>query len=189
MVGATQLQYRGLIVASKKKQLQQIVRRFVEATGKKTYSSREVARWAIDNKVWEATQDVLVRRCADEISQALREEYTTDQKGRKVRTKHVALVKDGAEQIAMWADMRTATRTHMRLAFQQRRRSIRGDCMQLKSDVDSYNEFYNPGENIQMSFNFETDLQEADLVRDLSSASEHEPRARQFDDVLRQSTS
>ena len=176
-------------MSSKKKQLQRMVRKFVEATGKKTYSSKEVAKWAIDNKAWEATQDVLVRRCADEISQALREEYTTDLKGRRVRTKHVALVKDGGEQIAMWADMRTATRSHMRMAFQQRRRSIRGDCVQLKSDIDSYNEFYNTGEVIQMSFNFETDLREADLARGFSSANEHEPRSRRFDDVLRQSAS
>jgi hypothetical protein len=33
----------------------------------------------------------------------------------------------------------------MEIAFQQRRQQILGDCRQLKTDVDSYNDNYNSG--------------------------------------------
>jgi hypothetical protein len=54
----------------------------------------------------------------------------------------------------------------MELAFQQRRWQIVGDCKQLRTDVDSYNENYNPGPVLQTSFNFTNDLEEDSLSSD-----------------------
>jgi len=48
----------------------------------------------------------------------------------------------------------------MEVAFQQRRHQIVADCKQLRTDVDSYNENANPGEPIQMIFDFTYDLAE-----------------------------
>src|ERR1035438_1455734 len=110
-----------------------------------------MAVWAIGNGLWQPQPSVLIRQCADEFSRAMREEYVTDPQGRRVRVKHVAR---GDTQIPLWADMRFATRKHMQTAFQQRRQSIVGDCKQLKNDLDSYNENFNPAEPIQIVFNF-----------------------------------
>jgi hypothetical protein len=52
----------------------------------------------------------------------------------------------------------------MGIAFQQRRQQIVGDCRQLKSDVDSYNENRNPSSPIQMVFDFTLDLVELETV-------------------------
>ena len=60
--------------------------------------------------------------------------------------------------------MRTATHEHMETAFQQRRRLIVSDCKQLKSDVDSYNENFNSGDAIQICFDFNEDLEEAEII-------------------------
>ena len=94
----------------------------------------------------------------------MREEYITDPQGRTVRAKHVARVERDGEQIPLWADIRTADRQHMEIAFQQRRQQIVGDCRQLKTDVDSYNENRNPGAAIQMVFDFTLDVAELEVV-------------------------
>jgi hypothetical protein len=58
-----------------------------------------------------------------------------------VRAKHVVRTTDaGGQTKFVWADVGTAKREFMEIAFQQRRQQIVGDCRQLKSDVDSYNE-------------------------------------------------
>lgn len=58
------------------------------------------------------------------------------------------------------ATLRTAPRVHMLVAFQQRRQQIVGDCTQLKSDVDSYNQNWAKSEPIQMVFDFRRDVEE-----------------------------
>ncbi len=59
-----------------------------------------------------------------------------------------------------WDDITTAPPENMHMSFQQRRQMILGDCAQLKTDVDSYNENYNSGAPIPMSYDFSEDLEE-----------------------------
>lgn len=145
-------------------QLQHIANKYLEEVGSQSATVRQIATWAIKKKLWEPQPSKLIRQCADELARAMREEYTTDPQGRRVRTKHVAIVDRNGEQIALWADIRTATREHLEIAFQQRRQQIVGDCRQLKSDVDSYNENRNPGNPIQVVFDFTVDMEELELV-------------------------
>ena len=144
--------------------MQALADRYMRETGRTEVTAREMAMWAIDNGFWQPQPSLLVRQCADEFSRAMREDFVTDPQGRRVRIKHVATIKQGNEQIPLWADMRFATRRHMETAFQQRRQSIYGDCRQLKNDLDSYNENFNQGEPIQIVFDFTDDLQEAELA-------------------------
>ena len=80
----------------------------------------------------------------------------------------MAVTEREGEQIPLWADMRTATREHMEVAFQQRRRGIVGDCKQLKNDVDSYNDNFNSEAAIQIIFDFTDDLEEAAAMMGIS---------------------
>ena len=64
----------------------------------------------------------------------------------------------------MWADIRTAPRKHMDTAFRQRRGQILGECKQLKSDVDSYNQNASLGRPIPMIFDFTDDLAEMEAL-------------------------
>jgi hypothetical protein len=48
----------------------------------------------------------------------------------------------------------------MELAFAQRRQQIVGDCRQLKTDVDSYNDRHPSERAIQLVFDFTNDLAE-----------------------------
>lgn len=92
---------------------------------------------------------------------AFREQYHTDPQGRSVRTFHAATRPSSAgKQGVFWADMRDAPPEHMELAFFQRRNLIVGECLQLKKDVDSYNDNNASGILIQMIFDFSEDIAE-----------------------------
>ena len=63
------------------------------------------------------------------------------------------------KETEVWADITDASREHMQLSFQQLRMQILAECQQMKTDVDSYNENYNSGEELEFSYNFEVDLE------------------------------
>jgi hypothetical protein len=90
----------------------------------------------------------------------MREEYITDQQGRRVRAKHVARIDRDGKQAMLWDDIRTADRQHMESALQHRRRSIVGDCVQLRIDTDSYNENRCRENPIQIVLDFTRDVEE-----------------------------
>ena len=141
-------------------QLQRIVTEYREAGEPWPASSKQIASWAIGTEKWKPQRAALVGQCAEHLSRAMREEYSKDPQGRSVRIKHAARTGTGSEQLVLWADVRTASAEHMQVAFQQRRQQIVGDCQQLKIDADSYNENYNTGPAIQLSFDFTRDLLE-----------------------------
>ena len=147
-------------MASYTEQLQRIVTNYIKSGKTWPASTREMAAWAIRERLWEAHPSALINQCADQLARAMREEYITDPQGRRVRAKHVARRERSGEQTALWADIRTASREHMEVAFQQRRRQIVGDCRQLKADVDSYNENRSKDNPIQMIFDFTYDIEE-----------------------------
>jgi len=151
-------------------QLQKIVSEYRHAGQPWPATSHEIASWAIDHQRWAPQRGALIDRCAEELARAMREEYITDPQGRKVRAKHAAKRETDGRQGIFWEDMRTASREHMEVAFQQRRQQVVGDCRQLKADLDSYNENFNAGEPLQMVFDFTNDLAEIEALAALELA-------------------
>ena len=142
-------------------QMRAIVDKYIESGETWPATAREIAAWAIRNGHWEAYRTTMTSVCAEHLARAMREEYIVDPQGRRVRAKHAARIR----QTVLWDDIRTATREHMHMAFQQRRQQIVGDCHQLKLDVDSYNENRNDGMPIQMVFDFSLDLMEIEMEK------------------------
>ncbi len=140
-------------------QLRSIANRYMNSGQPWPASTRSIAAWAIRNDLWHPQHADLVAQCADQLAVAMREEYILDPQGRKVRAKHAVRKHGGPQNLTLWGDIRTAPRTHMLVAFQQRRQQIVGDCRQLKADVDSYNQNW-AAEPIQMVFDFRNDLEE-----------------------------
>jgi len=126
-------------------------------------TTHQIASWAISKKLWQPPPSTIIDVCADQLARAMREEHIVDPQGRTVRAKHVVRIERDGKQLRLWDDIRKAERQHMEIAFQQRRQQIVGDCRQLKTDIDSYNENRKPGKPIQMIFNFTLDLKEAEL--------------------------
>jgi len=123
-------------------------------------SSKDIAVWAIKRGHWEFSESNAIKKCAEDISKAMREEYETDSKGRRVRQKHPVKKNINGKQTTIWDDINTAPHDHMEEAFQWRRRAIVADCAHLKTDVDSYNDQRKPDIPIQTDFNFTLDLEE-----------------------------
>lgn len=146
-------------------QMQRIVRDYRLAGHPWPASSRAMADWAIRTGKWELPASAAVNRCAEDLSRAMREEFMTDKKGRRVRVKHPVSTRKGGEQTVLWDDIRTAPRVHMELAFAQRRNQIVGDCKQLKADVDSFNDVRASTNPIQIVFNFTNDLAELEAAK------------------------
>ena len=123
-------------------------------------TARQIAEWAMGRGLWSPRRD-LADLCADDIATAMREEFITDPQGRTVRAKHASRIKrDGTQPRMVWADIRTADRQHMEIAFQERRQQIVNDCRQLKTDLDSYNDNGNPGRPLQLVLDFTYDVEE-----------------------------
>ena len=125
---------------------------------------RQIASWAIDEGLWKPSRGTVVGQLAEELARAMREEYYADPQGREVRTKHAARTSRNGVQSTLWDDIRTADSAHMRIAFQQRRQQIVGDCRQLKTDVDSYNQNRKPDVPIQLVLNFTEDVAEIEAL-------------------------
>jgi hypothetical protein len=151
-------------------QNQRIVQRYREAGQPWPAKSADIARWAIDQKMWEIHPNAVVRQCADQLANAMREVFFTDRQGRRVRLLHAAPYPKNGRQYLLWDDMRTASHKHMRMAFQQRRQQIVMDCHQLKMDADSYNENYNKETPVQMIFDFAMDLAELEIMDEIRAA-------------------
>lgn len=141
---------------TKTEMMQEIVEQYRRAGEPWPATTPMMAGWAIRNGLWKPHRANVLSQCAKDFADALREEYFTDPQGRHVRKKHCFR----EEQGMLWVDIGDAEPEQMHNAFQYRRRLVLGDCHQLKTDVDSYNENNPHGATIQMCFNFEEDLLE-----------------------------
>lgn len=151
-------------MATYHKQMQKIVDEYRDGGQPWPASTRSIAAWAISTGRWELPTSAAIRRCAEDLGAAMRDEFMTDSKGRRVRILHPASLFRNGAQMVLWDDIRTAPRKHMQLSFQQRRQGIVGDCRQLKTDVDSYNDAHNAENPIQIVFDFTMDLAELEAA-------------------------
>lgn len=140
--------------------LQKDADEYFAETGKETATAKEIAVWAIQTGRWEAPNNLVLRKCREDFAKALREQCLQDDFARPVRAKHVARIVKGEHVDYLWSDIRIAPKSHMELAFRQRRLQIVGDCRQLKRDMDYYNTAHPTGKPIQTSFDFTDDVED-----------------------------
>lgn len=148
-------------------QLLRVVKEYREAGQRWPATKTDIAAWGYKNGKLKVHPSAIVKQFAEEIGRVMREEFITDPQGRRVRAMHAAPVDMNGKTEYFWDDMRNespGTRQHMRRAFQHRRQQIVGDCKQLKSDIDSYNQNWNQAAPIQTSFDFTHDLEELELA-------------------------
>jgi hypothetical protein len=153
------------------RQMQRIIAKYREAGQPWPAAKRSIAAWAVRTGEWQPQPSKLIDQCADEIARAMREEYFTDPQGRRVRAKHAAKFLQEGRQATLWGDIRSEDPRFFAVAFQQRRQQILGECQQLKTDVDSFNDNRNSGEAIQIVFDFTIDLAEMEAEKAQKLAS------------------
>lgn len=122
----------------------------------------ELAGWAYKNGLHKPSVKTIIDIIAADISQVFREEYRTDSHGRRYRAKHAATSKSGGKTLSLWGDLDdpNAPHEHFVKSFGQRRQQIVGDCFQLKTDADVYNEHRAPTQPIQIVLDFTLDVEE-----------------------------
>jgi hypothetical protein len=81
------------------RQMQLLADEFYRTTGAIAATKIEMAQWAISTGKWRRRDEVALKQCAEDFAEALRVEYETDTKGRRVRTKYAAtLEREGKKQ-------------------------------------------------------------------------------------------
>lgn len=121
-----------------------------------------IAEWALKRGLHKPNARTIIEAIASDIAQVFREEYRTDSLGRRYRAKHATTVRRGTQSFALWGDMDDPNVPHHHFvsSFAQRRQQIVGDCVQLKTDVDVYNDKRRGYEPIQMILDFTRDVEE-----------------------------
>src|SRR6516164_5406646 len=102
-------------MATYMKQMQRIVDEYRADGNPWPTSAKTIADWAIATKRWKLPDAAIRRRAADDIAAAMREEYMTDRKGRRVRLLHPAPLETSGQTEMVWDDIRTAPRDHMQM--------------------------------------------------------------------------
>ena len=127
--------------------------------------THNVAAWAYQNGLLKPNTKTIIDLIAKDIAQLFREEYRTDQYGRRYRAKHAVIKKQGNKTLSLWADMDdvNAPHSHFQKSIAQRRFQIAGDCYQLKTDADVYNDKRKHAEPIQVVLDFRVDVEELQL--------------------------
>lgn len=162
-------------MSSYNEELIRLTNKFMRATGKKTFTAREVAAWAIENKLWDLRKEKLIGICMEEFARAFKEERFTDPQGRRVRRKHVRKIEKDGEQIALWEDFNSISRDDFELSLLQRRKQIVGECVQLDIDKVSFNENRKPEKQIELSYDFTDDVAEHRVMSSQENPSSSEP--------------
>ena len=123
----------------------------------------DVAAWAYLNGLHKPSTTTIIDAIASDIAQAWREEYRTDKHGRRYRAKHAVKKRNyDGKTMSLWADMDDvkAPRAHFEQAFGQRRTQAVNDCVQLRIDVDVYNEKRSNERPIPLVLDFTDDVEE-----------------------------
>ena len=141
-------------------QLQRAWHEYERENGAAPATTRDAVQWAVSKGLIGLPETDPFAKLAEDMAKALREEYATDAKGRRYRVNHAVRVTKAGVQYTFWAILGDAPRSHMQKAFIQRREQIVGDCVQLATDVEVYNEMNSDELPIPMLFDFRDDVVE-----------------------------
>lgn len=151
---------------TKEERLQQIWHRYDTERKHKPTSAREAVEWAVSEGLVELPEVDPFDILAGQMAQALRDEYKVDEKGRRYRVNHAARITKSGVQYTFWGVMGFASHEHMERAFAWRREQIVGDNLQLKIDVDVYNDMVR-GKHpaIQLVMDYTDDVAERQIMK------------------------
>lgn len=145
--------------------MQRIFDQYTAEVDSSPVSLEDVARWALEKKMYYPAPRDIVKLCKEDLANSLRQQRRIDEKGRKYRAKHSVKVGIGGEQLYLWADIDNAPRSFMVKSLAQRRKAIIDDCFQAKMDVDHYNDLNSEQEPLQFVLDFSEDVAEMEAGR------------------------
>ena len=135
-----------------------------------------VAEWAFQKGDWEPRRRSPAKELARDLARASRQDYIKDEQGEPVRRRHSYPVMRGEIQLTFWMKIENATPEKMRISLQGRRNGALMDVLQADRDRRYYNKHYNPGDPIQLSWNFDLDVDERQYPADYPEEPPQDPR-------------
>jgi hypothetical protein len=148
------------------KQLLGVIDQYTAETGDKLPDLHEVAAWGYGKRIIEPPQRDVIKQLARDLARAARQDYIEDENGEPVRRRFSYKEPRGDVQLTFWFKMEDGTPERMRRSAQGRRNGTLMDILQLDRDLRYYNKHHNPGDPIQLSFNFDPDVEEHRLPPD-----------------------
>lgn len=143
------------------RRLLKLIDKWREETGRTDWDLNAVVDWAEANGHWTPPRHDAKRRFARELAQAARHDFIEDENGQPVRRRHAYRVP--GTQLTLWRMIDDLTPEQMRTSAQLRRRQIEGEVLQCDRDLRYYNDHVNPGDPIQLSWNFDEDVRESQM--------------------------
>jgi hypothetical protein len=162
-------------LAQYSQQMQAIFERYRQEVSTDPVDLKQVGAWAIGQKLWTPKPSDVTARFAREMADALREEYRTDNAGRRYRAKIVARkITPTGLPLFEWGDIDDAPRAHVENGIALKRRQIVGDSHQLRLDVDHYNDAHPDEEQIALILDFTDDVAERLMAEGISGDEDDE---------------
>lgn len=163
MDGVTSLRqgYIRKAMARKSQEMQSIIKRYKQATGKTSVDMHEVAKYAVSMGWPLPKPKTALERLAEQFSSAARQETRRDEvTGKPYRVNLAVTTWQGSQQSTLWTDIDEAPRPIAHRAFQQRREQMVGDAVQLTFDVMHWNRVNEEKDDpIHMEMDFTEDVQ------------------------------
>ena len=150
---------------TKNEQYQKLLRYYKDRHGAVPVAAREVAEWAVEQKLLPPPAPVdPMDRLAEDLAKAFREETRNDEStGLPYRVNHAVTTAHRGQQRTLWGGIDDAPRGFMQKAFTQRREQIVGDCYQLTLDLDHFNSIHPCEDPIIIPMDFAADVEERKL--------------------------
>lgn len=144
---------------TKAQQMQNIIKRYREETGKDSVNMHDVAKYAAGMGWPLPKPKTALERLAEQFSSAAREEVKKDEiTGKPYRVNLAVTTWHGSQQMTLWTDIDVAPRHVAHKSFQQRREQTVGDIVQLTFDVMHWNRVNETQEEIVMPTDFTDDV-------------------------------
>lgn len=146
---------------TKAQQMQTIIKRYREETGKDSVDMHDVAKYAAGLGWPLPKPKTALERLSEQFSNAAREEVRRDEvTGKPYRANLAVTTWQGSVQMTLWTDIDVAPRLIAHRSFQQRREQMIGDAVQLTFDVMHWNRINEEKEMpIEMPMDFTDDVQ------------------------------
>jgi hypothetical protein len=147
-------------MGTKAQEMQSIIRRYKEQTGKTSVDMHDVAKFAAGMGWPLPKPKTALDRLAEQFSGAAREEVRKDTvTGKPYRANLAVTTWQGNQQTTLWTDIDDAPRRVAHRSFQQRREQMVGDAVQLTFDVMHWNRVNPQDDPINMIMDFTDDVQ------------------------------
>ncbi len=147
--------------SNRDRQFQEWLELYVEETGQTEIEMFDVAVWAVNNEHCDLPRSDALKQLAKQFSKSASTAMITGDDGGPVRKFLPYRETKGLKQQTFWSDIHDLSIDKMKHSVQLVRRQVRSTVIQAERNIEYFNSHINPGDPIQLSWNFDADIEES----------------------------